>query len=193
VRTEDVADLQRLADEDLMPLVQGGSAEAFEVLYDRHSTAAFSLIYRIMGRRAEAEDALQDAFLAVWRSGARYDPARGSVRSWLLGVVHNRTIDALRRAGVHDRRRASDEGIEERFAAREETAAEAERRLDAVEVRTALETLPDEQAQVIELAYFGGFTHVEISDMLDMPLGTVKARMRLGLQKLRTRISGAPA
>jgi RNA polymerase sigma-70 factor (ECF subfamily) len=178
-------DLRLLADEDLMPLIQGGDADAFAVIYDRHSGAAFSLVYRIIGRRSEAEDALQEAFLSVWRSGGRYDPTRGSVRSWLLGIVHNRAIDTIRRASVHDRRRASDEGLEERLAAPERTDTEVIRRMDAVQVRAALATLPDEQVRVIELAYFGGFTHTEIAEMLGLPLGTAKARMRLGLQKLR--------
>jgi RNA polymerase sigma-70 factor (ECF subfamily) len=89
---------------------------------------------------------------------------------------------------VHERRRASDEGIEDRLEARERTEVEVDRRMDAVEVRAALETLPPEQTRVIELAYFGGFTHVEIAEMLDMPTGTVKGRMRLGLEKLRARL-----
>ncbi len=181
-----MADLRLLADEDLMPLIQAGDAAAFAVIYDRHAGAAFSLVYRIIGRRSEAEDALQDGFLAVWRSGGRYDPARGSVRSWLLGIVHHRAIDTIRRASVHDRRRASDEGIEERFSSNEAgPEVEAIRRMDALAVRGALDALPEEQVRVIELAYFGGFTHVEIAELLTMPLGTVKARMRLGLQKLR--------
>jgi RNA polymerase sigma-70 factor (ECF subfamily) len=182
-----------MADEELMPLVQGGSAEAFEILYDRHSAAAFSLAYRIMGRRNEAEDAIQDAFLAIWRAGARYDVTRGSVRTWILGIVHKRTIDAIRRSSVHSRRRASDEGIEERFEARERTEAEVERRMDAVAVHEALGDLPEEQVRVIELAYFGGFTHMEIAEMLELPAGTVKGRMRLGLKKLRLTLAETTA
>jgi RNA polymerase sigma-70 factor (ECF subfamily) len=181
-------DLRLLADEDLMPMIQAGNAAAFAVIYDRHSAAAFSLVYRIIGRRSEAEDALQEGFLSIWRSGGRYDPTRGSVRSWLLGIIHNRAIDVIRRASVHERRRASDEGIEERLPAPGSTEAEVLRRMDAVQVREALDALPDEQVRVIELAYFGGFTHVEIAEMLGQPLGTVKARMRLGLQKLRGRL-----
>ena len=123
--------------------------------------------------------------MSMWRSGARYDRARGGVRTWLLGIVHNRAIDALRRSVVHDRRRASDEGLEERFAAPERTDAEVARRDEAREIREALRELPDEQSRVIELAYYGGFTHTEIADMLDAPIGTIKGRMRLGLQKLR--------
>jgi RNA polymerase sigma-70 factor (ECF subfamily) len=158
------------------------------VIYERHSAAAFSLAYRMMGTRAGAEDVTQDAFLSLWRSGARYDRARGSVRTWVLGIVHHRAIDALRRATVHDRRRASDEGIEERFEARERTEVEAARREEAGTVRGALSALPADQSQVIELAYFGGFTHTEIADMLDAPVGTVKGRMRLGLKKMKAQL-----
>ena len=178
-------DLRVLADEDLMQLVRGGDSAAFEVVYERHGTAAFSLAYRMTGRRGAAEDVVQEAFLALWRSGARYDRARGSVRTWVLGIVHNRAIDVLRRSNVHERRRASDEGIEERLEAPERTDVEAARRGEAREVRGALATLPPEQSRVIELAYFGGFTHSEIATMLDTPVGTVKGRMRLGLEKMR--------
>jgi RNA polymerase sigma-70 factor (ECF subfamily) len=108
------------------------------------------------------------------------------VRTWVLGIVHNRAIDALRRHTVHDSRRASDEGMEERFEAPERTDVEAARRGDAEQVRGALTVLPPDQLRVIELAYFGGFTHTEIAEMLETPLGTVKGRMRLGLEKLRT-------
>ena len=177
--------LRSLADEDLMQYVRKADPAAFEVLYDRHSGVAFSLAYRIVGTRAQAEDVVQEAFLSIWRSGARYDRARGSVRTWVLGIVHNRAIDGLRRATVHDKRRASDEGIEERFEANERTDVEVARREEAGTVRTAMDTLPPEQSQVIELAYFGGFTHSEIAEMLEMPIGTVKGRMRLGLEKMR--------
>jgi RNA polymerase sigma-70 factor, ECF subfamily len=181
-------DLRSLADEDVMQLVRRGDARAFEVIYERHSGAAFSLAYRMMGTRGGAEDVTQDAFLSMWRSGARYDRARGSVRTWVLGIVHHRAIDALRRATVHDRRRAGDEGIEERFEASERTDVEAARREEAGTVRNALSSLPADQCQVIELAYFGGFTHTEIADMLDAPVGTIKGRMRLGLKKMRAQL-----
>ena len=165
-----------LADEDLMQLVRRGDAQAFETVYERHATAAFSLAYRMTGKRNTAEDVVQEAFLSLWRSGARYDRNRGSVRTWVLGIVHNR--------------RASDEGIEERFEAPERTEVEAARRDEARDVREALETLPPEQCKVIELAYFGGFTHSEIAEMLETPIGTVKGRMRLGLEKLRGQLGG---
>jgi RNA polymerase sigma-70 factor (ECF subfamily) len=183
------AALQSLADEELMSLVAKGQARAFETIYERHCGAAFSLAYRMCGKRALAEDVAQEAFLSIWRSGGRYDRARGSVRTWVLGIVHNRAIDALRKSVVHERRRASDEGIEERFEARERTEVEAARREEAETIRGMLDTLPDEQSRVIELAYFGGFTHSEIAEMLGAPIGTVKGRMRLGLEKLRGQLA----
>ena len=168
-----------------MHLVRDGDANAFELIYDRHGGAAFSLAYRMVGDRTVAEDITQEAFLSMWRSRVRYDRERGSVRAWVLGIVHHRTIDALRRNLVHDRRRASAEGIEERQEAPERTDVEVARRDEARTVREALDTLPQEQHQVIQLAYFGGFTHTQIAEMLDMPVGTVKGRMRLGLDKMR--------
>jgi RNA polymerase sigma-70 factor (ECF subfamily) len=183
-------ELRKLADEELMQLVAGNDSDAFEVVLERHADAAFSLAYRICGRRAAAEDVAQEAFLAMWRSGARYDPARGSVRTWALGIVHNRAVDALRRSGVHERRRVSDEGIEERVEAPERTDVQAIDNAVSHEIRGALGELPSEQRRVIELAYFGGFTHLEIASMLDTPVGTVKGRMRLGLQKLRGHLQG---
>jgi len=182
--------LRRLADEELMTLVAGNDADAYEVVLERHADAAFSLAYRICGRRALAEDIVQDALLAVWRSGGRYDRTRGSVRTWTLGIVHNRAVDALRRSGVHERRRASDEGIEETLEADERTDSQAIENSTSLEIRGAIDELPNEQRRVIELAYFGGFTHAEIASMLDAPLGTVKGRMRLGLHKLRDQLQG---
>jgi RNA polymerase sigma-70 factor (ECF subfamily) len=185
-------DLRELADEELMQLVREADARAFEVVFDRHGGVAFSLAYRMCGRRAMAEDVVQEAFLSLWRSGARYDRARGSVRSWVLSVVHNRAIDALRRGVVREGRTVDDEGLAERVAAPERTDVEVARREEAREVRGALGELPNEQRQVIELSYFGGFTHVQIAGMLEVPIGTVKSRMRLGLTKLRI-VLGDPA
>jgi RNA polymerase sigma-70 factor, ECF subfamily len=181
-------DLRTLADEDLMQLLRKGDPRAFEAVYERHSGAAFSLAYRMVGRGIVAEDVVQEAFLSIWRSGARYERARGSVRTWVLGIVHHRAIDQLRRSSVHDKRRASDEGIEERIESGERTDVEVARRDEAETIRSAMETLPPEQSHVIELAYFGGFTHTEIADILETPVGTVKGRMRLGLEKLRDRL-----
>ncbi len=179
------ADIASLADEEVMHLVKEGDPRAFELLYDRHGGASFSLAYRMVGNRVTAEDISQEAFLSIWRSRARYQPERGSVRTWVLGIVHHRAIDALRRNLVHDRRRASAEGIEERHEARELTDVEVHRREDARQVRAALESLPEDQSRVIQLGYFGGYSHSQIAEMLEMPIGTVKGRMRLGLEKLR--------
>src|SRR5947209_9988283 len=108
-------DLRTLADEDLMALVRDGEPRAFEVIFDRHAGAAFSLAYRMCGRRPLAEDIVQEAFLSVWRTGARYDRARGSVRTWVLSAVHNRAIDAFRRVATKSARDVSDEGLAERI------------------------------------------------------------------------------
>src|ERR1700689_1531029 len=183
--------LRKLADEELMELVAGADADAFEVILERHADAAFSLAYRMCGKRSLAEDVAQESFLAIWRSGGRYDRARGSVRTWTLGIVHNRAIDALRRSSVHDRRRANDEGLEEELEAPERTDEEAINNAASNEIRVALEELPSEQKRVIELAYFGGFTHTEIASMLDTPVGTIKGRMRLGLQKMRVQLGSS--
>jgi RNA polymerase sigma-70 factor (ECF subfamily) len=176
-----------------MGLVQRGDARAFEAIYDRHGAAAFSLAYRIAGNRNAAEDIVQEAFLSVWRSSVRYRPERGNLRSWLLSVVHNRAIDSIRRSVVHTRRQVDDEGIEERLEAAELTDAEAFRRDEAQTVRAAMERLPSDQLKVVELSYFGGFTHTQIAEMLEMPLGTVKGRMRLALDKMRDGLSEAVA
>ena len=156
-------ELHRLADEDLMPLVDRRDPAAFEIVYDRHGGAAFSLAYRMVGDRAKAEDITQEAFLSLWRSRARYDRARGSVRTWLLGIVRNRAIDLLRRELLHPPQLPL-EPVESTFqATADETGVEALRREAARQVRGALSVLPADQMRVIELAYFGGLTHAEIA------------------------------
>jgi RNA polymerase sigma-70 factor, ECF subfamily len=182
-------DIRNLADEEVMQLVGEGNTRAFELIFDRHGGAAFSLAYRMVGNRVTAEDISQEAFLSIWRSRVRYDQSRGSVRTWVLGIVHNRAIDALRRGAVHDRRKETMDGVEERHEAPERTDVEAARREEARTVRTALDTLPAEQRRTIELAYFGGFSHSEIAQLLGEPIGTVKGRMRLGLDKLRRQLA----
>lgn len=177
--------LRLLSDEDLIARARTGDPRAFEVIFDRHAGAGFSLAYRMCGRRVLAEDVVQDAFLSLWRSGARYDRTRGSVRSWVLRVVHNRAIDAFRRETVRSSQDVHDEGIAERLASTERTEVEAERHDEAQQVRSALGGLPADQRQVIELAFFGGFSHSQIAEMLKLPAGTVKGRMRLGLSKMR--------
>jgi RNA polymerase sigma-70 factor (ECF subfamily) len=177
---------ERLADEDLMTLVDRKDAAAFETFYDRHGGAAYSLAYRIVGDTKAAEDVTQEAFLSIWRSRAGYDRARGSVRGWVLGIVRNRAIDLLRRdSGPVPQLDHDDEAALEARPAPELTDVEAIRRETARQVRGVLAGLPREQSQVIELAYFGGFSHAEIASIVGAPLGTVKGRMRLGLERIR--------
>ena len=183
-----VADRRRryllLADEDLVSRLEAKDAQAFATLYDRHSRTAYSLAYRMMGERQAAEDLVQDAFLKVWRAAGSYRAERGSVRTWLLAVVHNRGIDQLR--SMASRRRTQDR-IEADAPRSQPSEAfnESWRNSQREQVREALKTLPQEQLKVLELAYFSGYTHVEIAELLGLPLGTVKGRMRLGLKKMK--------
>jgi RNA polymerase sigma-70 factor (ECF subfamily) len=173
-----------LADEDLISLVQTKDAEAFAVLYDRHGRVAYSLAYRMMGERQAAEDLVQDAFLKLWRSARSYRPQRGSVRTWLLSIVHNQGIDQIRSSASRRRTQDKVEASAPRFQP-SEAFAQSWRNAQREQVREALKTLPQEQLKVLELAYFSGYTHVEIAELLDLPLGTVKGRMRLGLKKVK--------
>ncbi|WP_219975257.1 RNA polymerase sigma factor [Rubrobacter xylanophilus] len=173
-----------LADEDLLSLVERRDPDAFAALYDRHSRAAYSLAYRMMGERQAAEDLVQDAFLKVWRSAGSYRAERGSVRTWILSILHNRGIDQLRsqasRLRARERLEASAEKVQP-----SEAFSETLRSSQREQVREAMSTLPPEQLKILELAYFSGYTHTEIAELLGLPLGTVKGRMRLGLKKIR--------
>ena len=168
----------------MISLVQARDAEAFAALYDRHSRAAYSLAYRMMGERQAAEDLVQESFLKLWRASTSYRVERGSVRTWLLSIVHNRGIDQLR--SIASRRRTQ-EKVEASAPSSQpsEAFAESWRNSQREQIREALKTLPEEQLKILELAYFSGYTHVEIAGLLGLPLGTVKGRMRLGLKKVR--------
>jgi RNA polymerase sigma-70 factor (ECF subfamily) len=174
-----------MADEELMVLVARRDAAAFEIIFDRHGSAAFSLAHRMCGQRSVAEEIVQESFLALWRHGDRYSEGRGSVRTWVLGVVRNRAIDTFRRRTAKQTRDVTAQGLADRLAAPENTELDLIRDEDARRLRGALCELPAEQRQVIELAYFGGFTHAEIAALLQVPPGTIKGRLRLGLTKLR--------
>jgi RNA polymerase sigma-70 factor (ECF subfamily) len=154
------------------------------LLYDHHGRAAYSLAYRMLGERQAAEDLAQDAFIKIWRGVSSYRTERGSVRSWILSIFHNRSIDQLR---ANATRRRTLEKIEASTPRSQPSEAFAEcwRNSQRDQVREALNTLPAEQWKILELAYFSGYTHVEIADLLGLPLGTVKGRMQLGLKKLR--------
>jgi RNA polymerase sigma-70 factor (ECF subfamily) len=173
-----------LADEESISLVRRGDAEAFAALYDRHSRPAYSLAYRMMGERQSAEDLVQEAFLKVWRGAGSYRAERASVRTWILSIVHNRGIDQLRSTASRRRMQEKVEASAPRSQP-SEAFAQSWRNSQREQVREALSTLPPEQLKILELAYFSGYTHVEIAGLLDLPLGTVKGRMRLGLKKMR--------
>jgi RNA polymerase sigma-70 factor, ECF subfamily len=174
-------------------LVSRRDRAPFEALYDRHRVPAFSLAYRLLGSRDQAEDVTQEAFLGLWRDAARYKPELGSVRTWLMTIVRNRALDAVRRRSAHDRRHAAEAEHPADLSAADVTSAEAHARDEGRTIRTALEELPDDQRRVVELAFFGGWTQTEIADMLGIPLGTVKSRIRLGLIKLRALLDEGPA
>lgn len=168
----------------MISLVASGDPEAFATLYERHARAAYSLAYRMMGDKPSAEDLLQDSFLKVWRSSSSYRSERGSVRTWILAVVHNRAIDHLRSLAS---RRKTQQRVEAEAPSTQPSEAfrESWANTQREQVREALGTLPQEQLKILELAYFCGYTHVQIAEMLELPLGTVKGRMRLALKKIR--------
>jgi RNA polymerase sigma-70 factor (ECF subfamily) len=173
-----------LADEDLIALIGSGDTQAFAVLYDRHGKVAYSLAYRMMGERQAAEDLVQEAFLKAWRAAESYLVEKASVRTWILSIVHNGGIDQLR--STASRRRTQDK-VEAQTPASQPSEAfgQAWHNSKREQVREALRGLPLEQLKVLELAYFSGYTHTEIAELLELPLGTVKGRMRLGLKKIR--------
>lgn len=179
-----------LADDDLLALVAAGNERAFGVLYDRHSTVAYSLALRLLGNRGAAEDLVQEAFLAIWRGAGAFSPDRGGVRTWVLSIVHHRGVDRLRSQAAATRR---DEAMRMEAIVNEDhsdlTSDEALTRVQATAVQRALDELPPDQVQVLRLAYFGGFTHHEIADILGLPLGTVKSRLRLALTRLRQNLA----
>jgi RNA polymerase sigma-70 factor (ECF subfamily) len=182
------------ADRAALARVAAGELEALEILYDRYRAMAFAIALRITGDRTAAEDVLQDAFLGAWRHADRYVDGRGSVKTWLLSIVHHRAIDAVRR------RRPTSELPEPEAPGAMPTAlvlpdvfAEVAGRLDADAVRTALAALPEPQREALELAYFGGLSQTEVAARTGAPLGTVKSRMRLGLLSMRRLLGGEEA
>ncbi len=178
------------ADRAALLRVADGELAALEDLYDRYKTMAYSIAYRITNDATLAEDVVQDAFLGAWRNAARYMEGRGSVKTWLLSIVHHRAIDAIRR------RRPTTELPEVETALPAaltipDVWAEVSASLDAETVRSALGALSDVQREALELAYFGGLTQGEIAERTGTPLGTVKSRMRLGLLAMRRRLEVA--
>jgi RNA polymerase sigma-70 factor (ECF subfamily) len=180
------------ADRNALDRIAGGQREAVEELYDRYRTMAYSIALRITNDAALAEDVVQDAFVGVWRNAARYLEDRGSVRTWLLSIVHHRAVDALRRRRATSELPAGDEPPPETMTL-PDVWPEVAGRLLRLEILQALRTLSDVQREALELAYFGGLTQQEIARRTGAPLGTVKSRMRLGLLAMRRALLGAGA
>lgn len=155
------------------------------MLYERHHVSAFSLAIRIVGSGDRAQDVTQEAFANLWRDAGRYDPRRGLVRTWLMTMVHNLGIDAVRRLSSHERVQADAAILLPQRAARTAPEEQSDARDEARSIRDALQGLPEDQRQIVELAYYGGRTQGEIAEMLKLPLATVKSRARLGLLNLR--------
>jgi RNA polymerase sigma factor (sigma-70 family) len=177
------------ADQDVLLRVASGQLDALEELYDRYRTMAYSIALRITSDAALAEDVVQDAFLGAWRNAGRYVAGRGSVKTWLLSIVHHRAVDAIRRrrptTALPER-----EDVPPTALTLPDIWPEVAGRLDAEEVQGALSSLSDVQREALELAYFGGLTQQEIADRTGTPLGTVKSRMRLGLLAMRRALTG---
>ena len=177
------------ADRDVLARVSNGELDALQDLYDRYRTMAYSIALRITADASLAEDVVQDAFLGAWRNAARYVEGRGSVKTWLLSIVHHRAIDAVRR-----RRPTSElpeaEAPPPPALTLPDVWKEVAGNLDRESIAAALATLSDVQREAIELAYFGGLTQIEIADRTGAPLGTVKSRVRLGLLAMRAELTG---
>jgi RNA polymerase sigma-70 factor (ECF subfamily) len=171
-----------LGDEILLSLAES-DPEAFATLYDRHSRAAYAVAYRMIGERLAAEDLVQEVFLKIWQMAGSYRAERGTVRTWILSIVRNRCIDLLRADAAQRRRQEKIEASALRSHP-SEGFTEAWRNCRQEQLHEALKALPPEQSRILELAYFSGYTHVEISGLLKIPLGTVKGRIRLGLKKV---------
>lgn len=174
-------------DQELAARLQRGDVQAVEGLFNRFGGLAYGLAYRMLSDAAAAEDVVQEAFLLVWRNARTFDASRGSLRSWLLTIVRHKAVDRLRRARA--RPQSSLETVDRPVVGPDLWQAVSSD-LTREDVRQAFAELPEAQRQTIELAYFGGYTHTEIAERMKVPLGTVKGRMRIGLEKMRSFLQG---
>ncbi len=181
-------DLKAASDENLLWAFQQNNIEALEEFYDRHQSIALAVAYRVLEDRELAEDVLQEAFLAVWRQAGSFNPERGRVRAWFLSIVRHRAIDVTRGRSFAKERLSLDELAIE--AAYPDAWQELSEKLDGEQIKGAVDALPSVQRETVMLAYFRGLTHREIADRTGVPLGTVKGRMRLAMQKLRSLLEG---
>jgi RNA polymerase sigma-70 factor, ECF subfamily len=178
-------------DAELMKQVQSGSTDAFEQLYDRYRLRSYRVARSVCGDEGRTEDAVQEAFISIWRNRHSYTPQRGTVAAWLLHVVQYRAIDLARSNARHASRRAG-ENVIYLLPAPGDLADRIIDHHGAADLQAKLRQLPEAQREVIVLAYYGELTHTEIANHLALPAGTVKGRMRLGLQNLRAEV-GQPA
>ena len=180
-------ELAHLSDEALVALAARSEQSALAELYDRYGRPAYGLALRVVRDEALAEDAVQEAFLAVWRTAARFVPEKGKASTWILTLVHRRAVDVVRR---EQRRRTDslDQAPEPGGGGADE---EAWLRLQRERVQAALKQLPDQQREALELAYYGGFTQSELAERLGQPIGTIKSRMFTGLTRLRELLGDA--
>lgn len=185
VGTADAAD----SDREAIVLLGAGELDALNGLYERHGAMAYSIALRITGDAGTAEDAVQEAFLGVWRNAGGYTSDRGSVRTWLLAIVRNRAIDALRRRRATTELPGEEDLLPDPFRL-PDVWPDVSARLDRQTVNAALASISSAQRETLELAYFGGLTQTEIADRLGLPLGTIKSRVRLGLLALRRALTG---
>jgi RNA polymerase sigma factor (sigma-70 family) len=177
----------RPSDSELVARLAQGRRTAFGELYDRYSRPAYALARRICVDPELAEDVVQEAFLVLWRNPSRFDPARGGFGTWLMTVVHHRAVDAVRKENTQRRRNVplTDELSERNVSTAEGSDYEALASVVSAEVREALRTLPEDQRQVIALAYLGGYTQCEVATLTGVPLGTVKSRTFAAIRRLR--------
>ena len=181
--------LDRTPDDALLRLAVQGDGQAFAALLDRHGRAAAAAARGILGATPAAEDAVQEAFIQLWRTASTYAPERGSLRAYIVVLVRSRALDILRREGV--RAAAAERATAQRRVAPALATDEYERIAQARELRDGIIRLPREQAQVLGLQYLAGRSQSEVASLLHLPLGTVKGRTRLGLAKLRRELAVA--
>ncbi|WP_018157496.1 ECF RNA polymerase sigma factor SigK [Demetria terragena] len=166
-----------------------GDERAFTALYDATSSRLYGLAVRIVRNRAMAEEVTQECYLELWRHSARFDSSQGSALSWMLTITHRKAVDQVRSVEAADRRDVTYEQ-RSRTPSFDSTAESAHANFEGARVRRALETLTSTQREAVELAYFGGYTHTEVAQLLDLPLGTAKTRIRDGLIRLRDTMGG---
>jgi RNA polymerase sigma-70 factor (ECF subfamily) len=179
-----------LADVDLAAALVAGSQDALAELYDRYAPLAYGVALRVLGDPARAEDVVQEAFMRIWNNASSFDARRGSLRSWLLTAVRNRSIDYLRGRAAHERRELELQPELAEGSPRSDPWRQVSQSMERTAVHEALSSIPAEQRQAVELAFFGGYSYREIADMTRVPLSTVKGRMRLALEKLSSYLQG---